>query len=83
MRTTVTLDESLLSELTQLSGEKTKTSAVAKAAQEYIRRKKLLKLASLLGDVQIDESALADADKADMERADVLEATGDQNVSKH
>jgi len=83
MRTTVTLDESLLSELTLVSGEKTKTSAVNKAIREYIRRNKLQKLANLLGTFDIDESVLNNADKSDLDRVEMLNKSGAEHASKH
>ena len=58
MRTNITLDETLVSELLRLSGEKTKTAAVAAAVKEQIRRVKRKKLAGLLGNIDVDEEAL-------------------------
>ena len=55
MRTTVTLDESLVRELVKFSNAKTKTAAVALAVKEQIRRAKLKKLAGFLGTVDVDE----------------------------
>ena len=73
MRTTVTLDENLVGELVKVTNVKTKTSAVALAVKEYIRRVKLKKLAGLLGTVDVDEKAIRESDKADMKRAQWLE----------
>ena len=72
MRTNVTLDESLVRELLELSGEKTKTSAVAFAVREQIRRAKLRKLADLLGHIEVDEKAMRDREKANRERTHLL-----------
>ena len=44
MRTTVTLDENLVSELLRFSNAKTRTAAVALAVREQIRRVKLKNL---------------------------------------
>ena len=79
MRTTVTLDESLVRELVSLSEAKTKTAAVAFAVQEQIRRAKLKKLASLLGTVTVDVKAINESNKADMRRAQWLEEMGEKN----
>ena len=73
MRTTVTLDEKLVSELVKLSGAKTKTAAVTAAVREEIRRKKLKKLSDLLGTVDIHQEAVEEADSLDMERAKWLD----------
>ena len=79
MRTTVTLDESLVRELVSLSDAKTKTAAVAFAVQEQIRRAKLKKLASLLGTVTVDVKVINESNKADMMRTQWLEEMGEKN----
>jgi hypothetical protein len=79
MRTTVTLDESLVRELVKLSNVKTKTAAVAFAVREQIRRAKLKKLASLLGTVTVDVRAINESNKADIRRAQWLKEIGDKN----
>jgi len=79
MRTTVTLDEAMVSELMKLSGAKNKTTAVSNALREYIRRAKLEQLASLLGKIQIDEQAIARGDQADLKRTQWLDNAGDDN----
>lgn len=81
MRTTVTLDEKLVNELVKFADTKTKTAAVALAVKEKIRRAKLKKLASLLGTIAVDEKAIKESNKADMERAKWLEEIGERNVS--
>jgi len=73
MRTTVTLDETLVRELLKFSKAKTKTGAVAQAVREQIRRAKLKQLASLLGTVDIDEKAIQESNEADMKRSEWLE----------
>jgi hypothetical protein len=73
MRTTVTLDETLVRELLKFSKTKTKTGAVAQAVREQIRRAKLKQLASLLGTVDIDEKAIQQSNEADMKRSEWLE----------
>jgi len=76
MRTTVTLDESIVKELVKFSGAKTKTAAVAFAVKEQIRRAKLKKLAGLLGTIDINAKAIKESNKADMKRAQWLEDIG-------
>ena len=72
MRTTVTLDEKLVKELVEFTDAKTKTAAVAIAVKEQIRRAKLKKLAGLLGTVAVDEKAIKESNKADMNRIKVV-----------
>ena len=79
MRTTVTLDETLIGELLRFSDAKTKTAAVALAVKEQIRRAKLKQLAGLLGTVDVDEKALVESNEADMRRAQWLEGVGKEN----
>ena len=75
MRTNVTLDESLVRELLDLSGEKTKTAAVTAAVREQIRRAKRRRLAGLLGQIDVDEASLLAQEEADRRRARSLERT--------
>ena len=79
MRTTVTLDENLVSELVKFSNAKTKTAAVALAVKEQIRRAKLKKLAGLLGTIDVDEKAIKESNKADIRRAQWLAEIGEGN----
>jgi len=79
MRTTVTLDESMVRELVRFSDAKTKTAAVSLAVKEQIRRAKLKKLAGLLGTVDVDEKAIKESNKADMKRARWLKEVGEGN----
>lgn len=53
MRTTLTINESLLDEAKALSGAKTKKEAIEKALKEFIRRKKSMKLLDLEGKVEL------------------------------
>ena len=79
MRTTVTLDETLVRELVRFSDAKTKTAAVSLAVKEQIRRAKLKKLAALLGTVDVDEKAIKESNKEDMKRAQWLKEVGGGN----
>jgi hypothetical protein len=56
MRTTIDLPEKLLKEAARLSKEKTKTATIISALREYIRLKKLEKLAKSSGSVRFDPS---------------------------
>ncbi|MEA3361213.1 MAG: type II toxin-antitoxin system VapB family antitoxin [Thermodesulfobacteriota bacterium] len=79
MRTTVTLDETLIRELMEFSDSKTKTEAVALAVKDQIRKTKLKQLSSFLGKVDIDEKAIKEGDEADIKRAQWLEEIGKEN----
>ena len=79
MRTTVTLDETLIGELLRFSDAKTKTAAVALAVKDQIRRAKLKQLAGLLGTIDVDEKAIEESNEADMRRAQWLEGVGEEN----
>ena len=82
MRTTITLDEKLVSELVKLSGAKTKTAAVASAVRDQIRRVKLKKLSELLGSIDFDEELVEEADSLDMKRVHRLERGGRKNAKQ-
>ncbi len=76
MRTTITLDESLLNELMSYFKAKTKTAAVAQAVKEQIRRAKLKRLANRLGRIAVDEEVIANGNKADRKREQLLNQVG-------
>jgi Arc/MetJ family transcription regulator len=76
MRTTVTLEESLVAELLQVTGRKTKTAAVKAAIKEQIRRARLKQLAGLLGRLELDEEALARSREVELARAEWLAELG-------
>ena len=79
MRTTVTIDEKLVRELMELSHAKNKTSAVASAVSEQIRRTKLKKLADLLGKIDVDIEAIEESDRLDLGRTEWLNSIGAKN----
>lgn len=54
MRTTVTLDEDLVTEIMKATSAKTKTRAVTIVLEQFVRRKRIDALRSLLGTVDID-----------------------------
>ena len=49
MRTTLTIDDSLLSEATRLTGKRSKSKAVSAALVEWVRMRKLRELKALRG----------------------------------
>lgn len=53
MRATLSIPDELLSDVQRFSGERSKTKAVIVAMQEFVREKKLEKLLSLKGKVEI------------------------------
>ncbi len=53
MRTTLEIDERLLEEVTQLTGEKSKGKAVNRALEEYIRNKRIEELRAMAGTVDL------------------------------
>lgn len=70
MRTTVTLDETLVREIMKVTAAKTKTAAVTVALREHARRSRIDKLRSLLGKVDIDAKSLKDLREAEIQEAE-------------
>ncbi|MBN1292944.1 MAG: type II toxin-antitoxin system VapB family antitoxin [Candidatus Latescibacteria bacterium] len=56
MRATLNIPDELIEELMKMSGTKTKTQAICLAIEEYNRRKKVDKLLSLQGKVDMDDT---------------------------
>jgi len=54
MRATLNIPDDLILEVQKLSGEKSKTKAIVTAMEEFVRDKKIKKLLSLKGKIQID-----------------------------
>ena len=54
MRATLNIPDNLIAEVQKLSGEKSKTKAIVTAMEEFVRDKKMKKLLSLRGKIQID-----------------------------
>lgn len=54
MRATLNIPDNLMSEVQKFSGEKSKTKAIVIAMEEFVRDKKIKKLLSLRGKIQID-----------------------------
>ena len=56
MRTTLDLDPKLLEDVVKATGQKSKTKAVSKALEDYIRRKKIAELRSMAGRIKLDDT---------------------------
>ncbi len=54
MATNLALEDSLIEEARQLGGQRTKKEAVTQALQEYVQRRKQLKLLDLFGKVEYE-----------------------------
>ncbi len=55
MRATLNIPDNLIAEVQKLSGEKSKTKAIVTAMEEFVRDKKIKKLLSLRGKIQIED----------------------------
>ena len=53
MRTTLDISGELIDELMDVSNARTKTSAIEEAIREFVRRRKIEKLQSLSGQIQL------------------------------
>ncbi len=53
MRTTLDIDPKLLEDLVEVTGEKSKTKAVNRALEDYVRGKKIDELRAMAGKVDI------------------------------
>ena len=56
MRTTLTVDEKLLSEVVSLTGEKTTGRAVCKALTDYVRYRRIQELRGMLGSTDLADN---------------------------
>ncbi len=54
MRTTIDLDERLMKQVEAITGESSKTRAVSKALEDYVRRVRIEELLSSLGNLDLD-----------------------------
>lgn len=54
MRTTINVNDSIIEDIIQLTGAKSKTDAVNKALDDYVRLKRKQLLLSLPGKIKID-----------------------------
>ncbi len=67
MRTTINLDEKLLSEVLCATGEKDKGKAVNRAMREFIRRRRLEDLRALRGKIEIEDN-LDELERMELEK---------------
>ena len=56
MRTTLNIDDSLMNELLEVTREKSKTRAVAIAIRDYLKSKRLEKILSYQGNLDIENN---------------------------
>jgi len=77
MKTTVTIDSDAVRELAAYYGERTKTAAVNRAIGEQLRAIRLKMLASALGNTEVDDGAVQEADAGDLMRSDWLADLGE------
>jgi Arc/MetJ family transcription regulator len=56
MATNLALDDTLIEEARQLGGLRTKKDVVTQALQEYVQRRKQLKLLEMFGAVEYDDA---------------------------
>lgn len=56
MRTTITIDDNLMSQLMQTTGESSPAKALRQAVQDYVRQARLKKLLALRGQVPIEDN---------------------------
>ncbi len=73
MRTTINIDEKLLENVLEATGEKTKSKAVNAALKEYIRRKHVQELIDSWGKIIVDDYS-EEFDRLDEERREYLES---------
>ena len=53
MRTTLNIDPDLLDAVVETTGERSKTRAVNKALEEYVRRRKISELRAIAGNIDL------------------------------
>ena len=53
MRTTLDVDPDLLDAVVETTGERSKTKAVSKALEEYVRRKRVAELREIAGKIDL------------------------------
>ena len=72
MRTTITINRELLDELVETTGEKSKSAALNRAAEEYVRREKLSSLKDFWLGIRV-EDVREEAKSADQQREHYLD----------
>ena len=56
MRTTLDIDPDLLDSVVETTGERSKTRAVSKALEEYVRRAKINELRAMAGRIPLNDT---------------------------
>ena len=56
MRTTLDVDRKLLDEVVETTGERSKSAAVNRALEEYVRRTKIDELRAMAGKILLDDT---------------------------
>ena len=56
MRTTFDVDPDLIDAVVETTGERSKTKAVSKALEEYVRRTKIAELRAMAGRIHLDDT---------------------------
>ncbi len=72
MRTTLDIDEKLIADVLKATGEKSKSRAVNKVLEEYIRRQKIEEIIAMAGKIIIDDYS-EEQRAADKRREDFLD----------
>lgn len=72
MRTTLNIDEKILAEVIEATGEQSKSKAVNMALKQFIRQKTIKNLLSMVGKLEIDDTSEEQA-KVDKERDERIE----------
>ncbi len=68
MRTTLDVDRKLLDEVVETTGERSKSAAVNRALEEYVRRTKIDELRTMAGKILLDDTR-AEQREADRRRS--------------
>ncbi|CAN5875925.1 hypothetical protein BH23ACT11_BH23ACT11_29720 [soil metagenome] len=76
MRTTVTISDETLAELMRFSDSNTKTNAVNRAVEEWVKLRKAQELRSLRGKLSFEEG-IEEIRGTDIEELEDLESYGD------
>ncbi len=72
MRTTLNIDDKILAEVIEATGEKSKSKAVNMALARYVRQKKIENLLSMAGNMEIDDTSVEQA-RVDKQREERIE----------
>jgi len=75
MRTTLTIDDNLMSQLMQVTGESSPAKALRQAMQDYVQQARLKKLLALRGQVAIEDTW------RDLRQLDTLPIAADNSIT--